>query len=171
MKRGLKAVSGLCEKIVAGEKYFCTALLVVMIVLNFTQVILRYFAGRAFSWSEEIILLMFLWFGFVCTSINVYHDDHIAISFLYDRLPKAARFALDILRHLLIAFFWGLAMVYGSQLASLTSKKTMVASGLSQLWQSLPIAIFGGLMCLFSLVNLLYTVVGRLTDKSEKEAA
>ena len=91
--------------VVAVEQYVCCALLVVMLSICFVAVVMRYAFNSPIVWSEEVILTCLIWFGFMCISIGIYRDDHIAIEGVFNKLPPLARKALTVFRHVLLMVF------------------------------------------------------------------
>ena len=89
------------------ERYICCALLVAILVVCFGSVVMRYVFNKPWAWSEEVIIVLLLWFGFLCMSMEIYNDASISITGFYKRLPKPVRHVCDILRHVLLTvFFW-----------------------------------------------------------------
>lgn len=52
-KDKLKPVRELVQKFINMEKLLCSLMLVIMVVITFTQVIMRFIFNAPFSWSEE----------------------------------------------------------------------------------------------------------------------
>ena len=59
MKDKLKPVRELVQKFINMEKLLCSLMLVIMVVITFTQVVMRFIFNAPFSWSEEITLTFF----------------------------------------------------------------------------------------------------------------
>jgi len=156
------------NKLISIQKKVCVTLLILMLFINFAQVLLRYVFNKPFSWSEEIILTMLVWFGFICMSIDIGNDSHVAITGVYDKLSKPLKKVADLIRHGLLTIFFALMIKYGHQLLNISMRKKMPATGLSQGWQSAPLLIGGIIMFFFSLVNLL-SVFFKEKDISEKK--
>ncbi len=81
--------------VVAVEQYVCCALLVVMLAICFVAVVMRYAFNSPIVWSEEVILTCLIWFGFMCISIGIYRDDHIAIEGVFNKLPAFGQEGID----------------------------------------------------------------------------
>lgn len=154
------------DKLTTIEKYVCCVLLVLMLIVCFASVIMRYVFNSPFSWSEEVILVFLVWFGFLCMSVDVLTDSHIAITGVYAHFPPAVQKVCDVLRHLLLIVFFFLMAKDGWQIFLINCKKRLPASQWSQGLQFFPMVLGGTLMCLFSLVNLIGVFV---KEKSEKE--
>ena len=65
--------------------------LAVMTVLNFANVISRYFLHSSISWTEEIILIIFLWVSILGISCGYKRNIHLGMSFVTDRLPEKGK--------------------------------------------------------------------------------
>ena len=70
------------DHVIQLERYICCALLVAIMVICFGAVIMRYVVSKPWSWSEEVIIVMLVWFGFMVMSVETYNDSNIAITVL-----------------------------------------------------------------------------------------
>ena len=93
---------------------------------------MRYVFVNPIIWSEEVILVLLVIFGYICISIDVYRDAHVALTVIYNRVPKKVQIALDFLRHTLIGVFFALMVQSGWKVYQIKARKIMAASGLSQ---------------------------------------
>lgn len=152
------------------EQWICCVLLVIMLVVCFGAVVMRYVFSKPLVWSEEIILTMLIWFGFLCISIGAYGDTHIAIEGAYNLFPSAMRKGCDILRYFLLTVFGCLMVYFGWQVFKINLMKRLPASHLSQGVQYFPIVFGGALTALYSIVNLVEYLTGK-QKKNEEETA
>ncbi len=90
-------VSGL----VAGT---CLALIV---ITTMTQVICRYVFGAPLRWPEEFSRMMFIWMTYGGCLLLPHLRQHIAIEFVYDRLPRPLKLLLDLTIDTLGVVFFG----------------------------------------------------------------
>ena len=157
----MEKIRKLLEKVVRIEKRFCVISLVIMLAINFAQVILRYVFNSPFAWSEEVILILLVWFGFICMSIDIEMDDHMALFGLYNMFSDFGKKVLDILRHVFLSVFFFFMTIYGYQLFRLALRKKLPASHLSQGLQFAPILVGGFIMCVFSLANLFDSILNK----------
>lgn len=70
------------------EALSVTVLLSLMILLSFTQVLLRNFFNEAILWADIFIRQLVLWVGFLGASLAVRENKHISIDFLPNILPE-----------------------------------------------------------------------------------
>ena len=151
--------------IVTAEQYACCALLVIMLAICFVAVVMRYAFSRPLVWSEEVILTCLIWFGFMCISIGIFRDDHIAIEGAFHKFPPSVRFACTIFRHVVLTVFCAFMTYYGWKIFKINLLKRLPATHWSQGLQYFPMVFGGALMTVYSAVNLIET----LSSKNKKE--
>ena len=93
----LKTIDRILEKI---EGYFLVVLLTIMILLSFSQVILRNFFHHGILWADIFLRQLVLWVGFLGASLAVCKDKHIGIDFLPNVLPVRWKPKLRVITHL-----------------------------------------------------------------------
>lgn len=151
--------------IVTAEQYACCALLVIMLAICFVAVVMRYAFSRPLVWSEEVILTCLIWFGFMCISIGIFRDDHIAIEGAFHKFPPSVQFACTIFRHVVLTVFCAFMTYYGWKIFKINLLKRLPATHWSQGLQYFPMVFGGALMTVYSAVNLIET----LSSKNKKE--
>ena len=151
--------------IVTAEQYACCALLVIMLAICFVAVVMRYVFSRPLVWSEEVILTCLIWFGFMCISIGIFRDDHIAIEGAFHKFPPSVQCACTIFRHVVLTVFCAFMTYYGWKIFKINLLKRLPATHWSQGLQYFPMVFGGALMTVYSAVNLIET----LSSKNKKE--
>ena len=68
------------DKIFNVVLYFCMALVILMVVIVFTNVLLRYGFRSGIKWGEEIPLVIVIWFTFIAMALGVKENLHISIT-------------------------------------------------------------------------------------------
>ena len=150
----LKKADNVLQKVVIAEKVLGAFLLFVMLVVCFMAVVMRYVFNNPIQWSDEIILILLVGFGYLCIAIDVYRDEHVAITFFYDKMPWGVQRALDVFRHVFIGIFFGLATYYGVLIYQIKAPKVLVVTGASQGLVYLAQFIICGIIVIFSLMNV-----------------
>ncbi len=143
------------DHVIQLERYICCALLVAIMVICFGAVVMRYVVSKPWSWSEEVIIVMLVWFGFMVMSVETYNDSNIAITGFYSKFPKPLQKACDVLRHVLLTAFFYLMMTDSWKIFVLNSRKRLPASHWNQGFQYFPMVLGGALMFAFSIINLI----------------
>ena len=96
----MKLLRRLDRAIAAAETAILVLLLGSMVLLDFTQVVLRNFFSSGFTWADTFLRHMVLWVAFLGASLAVQERRHINIDvltrFMPDRGKKLSRLATDL---------------------------------------------------------------------------
>jgi TRAP-type transport system small permease protein len=85
----------------------------IMVVLVFSNVMLRYVFNSGIAWAEEIARLMFVWLVFLGAILALRQHAHLGIELVQAMLPRWARRISAVLSHALILYgLW--LFLYGS---------------------------------------------------------
>lgn len=166
----MSKVRGYLRYLVKLEQYVCCVLLVLMLIVCFTAVVLRYVFNKPLVWSEEVILTLLIWFGFLCISIGTFGDSHIAIEGAYNLLPSVMKKGCDLLRHVLLTVFGFLMVYFGWKVFKINLLKRLPATHWSQGIQYFPIVFGGFLTMVYSAVNLIECIIGKTADKEAEKS-
>ena len=134
---------------------FSIILLIAMIVLTFTQVVLRYIFNAPLSWAAEVSIIFLIWFGYLGIAIAKQEDTHIAISFLYDKFSKKIQIILNVIRELFSMVFAVLMIKHGIILYLATLAQRLPATGISKSIMYAALIVAGLLILFYSLVELI----------------
>lgn len=157
--KAMSKIRGIIDKFVQGQRYLCALLLFIMTMITFVQVVMRFIFKAPFSWSEEMTLMLLVWFGYICMSIDIYTDSHAALYFLYNRMAAPIKKGADLLRHGILTWFFVQMVIYGITLTKLNIPKLQPATRISQGWLYAPLVVGGALMALFAFVNFVSAVL------------
>lgn len=161
------------QKILYLEKCLGALSLFIMLCICFFAVIMRYVFNNPWTWSEEVILILLVVFGFLCISIDIYNDEHVALTFFYNKLPAKAQKVLDVFRHAVIGWFFLLMTKYGLQIYRIKWKKPLPATGWSQGIVYIAQIVISVIIVFFCLMNILKTVIlpqGELKPEKKEDA-
>ncbi len=146
-------------------EHIAMAMLVAMVVIICYQVGLRFLFNHSPSWSEEIAIVLMIWFGMLSIPIGVKLNLHIGIEYLFNQFPLRVQKVVESFICILIGLFGGWMLVYGIELVEFMSMSTLPATKLSSAVEYVVIPISGG-MLIFTALEQLFT--GR--DVSDTEA-
>lgn len=72
-------------------------LLVALYLILLVQVFFRYVMSSPLIWTEEVARFVFVWLVFIGAAVVTTRNEHIAVTFLSDRLPQPlARFTIRL---------------------------------------------------------------------------
>lgn len=109
-------------------EWFAMICMVILTVIVFIDVILRYIFKQGFAWTQEIATLMLVWFSLIGMAIGVLEKIHISIEMFTSKLPGKAIGVLESIDHILMAIFGGLMVYYGIIIMNMTKLSTMPAT-------------------------------------------
>lgn len=120
----------ICRVLFKALEWFAIICMVILTIIVFTDVILRYIFKQGFPWTQEVATLMLVWFSLIGMAIGVLEKIHISIEMFTARLPARAISVLETVNHILIAVFGGAMVYYGAVIMNMTKLSTMPATKL-----------------------------------------
>lgn len=110
-------------------------LLVAMVLTIFANVVLRYGFSSGLQWSEELGLLMAVWFSFIAMVLGVKQHLHIHINLLTEeQMPAKVNLVFDKINDLVIIFTGFIFLRWGIPLVGFTMRSILPASHLPAGW-------------------------------------
>ena len=140
-----------CRALFKALEWFAIICMVVLTIIVFMDVILRYIFKQGFSWTQEVATLMLVWFSLIGMAIGVLERIHISIEMFTAKLPEKAIQVLECIDHILIAVFGGAMVYYGLLIMNMTKLYTLPATKMpsSVLYVILPLS---GLLVLINAI-------------------
>ncbi|WP_132244498.1 TRAP transporter small permease [Marinisporobacter balticus] len=90
--------------------------LIILVLITFFGVIMRYFFNDPFVWLQEVQLWCFTWVVFFGGGAAFRSGSHVAIDVLVDRMPPTARKIVEIFGYLVSMFVLAYLLVHGTNL-------------------------------------------------------
>lgn len=149
------------------EKWFLIVSLIVMVLVTFMQIVLRWF-NAATVWAEEFSRYVMLYQVWVGASYAVHEDAHIHITALIGKLSGGRRRGMDLVVLTLWLLFALWLTVEGCVLVGKIAAMGQVSSAM-RIPMTIPYAsvpIGGALMT----IRLVQKIVERLRNTQEEEA-
>ena len=149
------------------EKWFLIVSLIVMVLVTFIQIVLRWF-NAATVWAEEFSRYVMLYQVWVGASYAVHADAHIRITALIGKLSGGRRRGMDLVVLTLWLLFALWLTVEGCVLVGKIAAMGQVSSAM-RIPMTIPYAsvpIGGALMT----IRLVQKIVERLRNTQEEEA-
>ncbi len=112
------------------EISICVALMSMMTLLIFVQVIMRYVFSSSLSWSEELARYLFIWLIYLGISYGCKIRKHIKIDAALGLFPMKTRKYVVILGDIIFFAFAIYIMVTGYELVLMQIKLTKVSPAL-----------------------------------------
>jgi TRAP-type C4-dicarboxylate transport system permease small subunit len=146
-----KAVAIALDKTIETFAVSAVALMTIIVTM---QVVTRKVFNFVFFWSEEITLLLLIWFSFLGIAIGFRERLHLAMDALANRLPAAVNRVLDKLIDTCTLAFGLYLVVYGWQFTALMHANRMSATEWPSSVMYVIMPITGMLICIYSVIHL-----------------
>ena len=143
------------------EEWISVALLVVVLIAVFTQVIARYVFQAPLFWGDELARYCYVWLAFCAGTFITGRRSHVTIGIFDKQLSEKALRVIECFAMLVVAFTC-IALVYYSYpwlLKTIRPKSSALRMPMVFLYGSVWLAF--GVMAVHSLVNFYYVAIGR----------
>lgn len=94
-------------------EFICCALLALMTILVTWQVISRYLLNSPSTITEELVLFSFVWMGLLGGAYLFGRNEHMAMTFLFDKLNENNQTKVKLLFEVIIMAFALFILVFG----------------------------------------------------------
>lgn len=134
---------------------FAKILLLAMVVLIFSNVFMRYVLNSGIPWSEEVSIVIVVWFTFISLALGVKHRLHISLCLLPERISPRTDFLLAKITDLATLFLGYVMVRYGWILVQFTSRSILPATEFPASVMYFPLVLSGILVTYEGFMNLL----------------
>lgn len=158
---------------------YAIAIGVVLTLLVFAQVVMRYVFSSGIAWVNELSQYLAIWMLLPLAAVLIREDDHIKISVLVDRFSAASIHRIAV-AELVVIFLFGLGFTYAGTIYAFESgfRSVSPSLGVDMFWIYVILPISGVLFCFFTLVRTVEVVfadqiqtdLGRATEITEDNA-
>ncbi len=139
-------------------------MLLVMVVLVFGNVLLRYAFNSGITVSEEVSRWLFVWVTFMGSVVALHHHAHLGTDVLVGRLGRGGKKACLVTGHLLMLWITWLLLKGSWEQAVINLRVTAPASGLSVAIVYAAGVFFAVSTAPLLLIDLVRALRGQLTD-------
>lgn len=131
------------------------ACLVTVIILNASEIILRYTMGRSMIWIQEVSVLLMVWLIFTGTTKTVYNKKDIAIRIFVEKIPEKYRIIIDTFAKISVLIFLIYYSFFGYKLiVTQWDTRTLVAE-IRQIYYTIPVIVMA-VSCSLIYINEIY---------------
>ncbi|SHJ99027.1 TRAP transporter small permease [Paramaledivibacter caminithermalis] len=109
-------------------EYIAMTFIVLMTLIITLQVVTRYCFSMTPRWSEEVALILMVWFGFMGIAIGVKKGIHISIEYFVSLCPPSIQKVLMKINDIIVGIFGLMLVVYGIRLVKVTGTSTLPAT-------------------------------------------
>ena len=133
----------------------CVILFAVMVIVGTYQIVTRFIFNSPSTVSEELLTYTFAWMAMFSSAYVFGKRDHMSMTFVVDKLPKAQRRILEIVIELLVIAFAVIVLIYGGFTImglTMTQKTASLGVMMGVIYAVVPIC--GILIAIYGVLNL-----------------
>ena len=149
----------------------CVILFAVMVIVGTYQIVTRFVFNNPSTVSEELLTYSFAWMAMFATAYVFGKRDHMRMTFVVDKLPKAQRKVLEIVIEILVVAFAVIVLIYGGfTIMGLTMTQKTASLGvvmMGQIYAVVPIS--GILIAVYGVLNVIDLCMGYERSENEEE--
>ena len=160
MTRLLVKLAPIMRAIALACLWFSAFGLFVMTVITGWQVFARYVLNDSPHWSEQLSLLLMIYYILFAAAAGVRDRGHLGLTFIQDLVPTGLKRVMIVVVNLVICAFGCTMVYYGAAMAKSTWSHVIPTLGLSTGVSYLPFPLAGFLIVLFSLEHVINTLAG-----------
>lgn len=166
----MKRMIGLLEKAVYA---LCALLIALLLGMVLTQTLCRNLFRFAFVQVEELCILMLAWLTFLAAAYSLRRMGHVAVDFFFNKMPRKARYWLNIATILLLMALMAFLAWHGFGLSMRQMRTPLAITRIPRGYMFLAAPVSSVLMLLFladSLVDCLgqNAITGVVIDTGEQ---
>lgn len=147
-------------------EYLVSALLVLMVVVVFLQVIFRFVLHASLPWSEELSRYILVWLSFLGAAIGVRKGAHIGVEVVVSLFPKTLKVAATLFVHAVSMVFFSLLIFYGWRILGVVGRQLSPAMEWSMAIPYSAICVGGALMFAYALEHAVDVATGNERTRS-----
>lgn len=147
----LNWIHDLVNKIIVG---LAMVLLVLLVAITAQQVFMRFVLNKPAVWSEELAIVLLIWFGYLGIIVGYKENRHMSISFFVEKLPTRAQQIVAILGQVLIAGFCLLMIQQGVIVTRLNAINIIPSLGIPASYMSVVLVIAGVMIAIESVIRI-----------------
>ena len=141
------------------ESILITILLTLMILMAFSQIVLRNFFATGIDWSDALVRYLVVWVAFIGAAVATREGKHLSIDLLSRWLSGNARIAVQALSCMFSAVICGLLTVAAARFIRIEAQMGSTAFLNLPAWvPELIMPVTLGLMTLRFLMEMLYKI-------------
>ena len=136
------------ETLAKGEAAVLIAIVAVMTVVVFLQVLYRYVFAQSLQWSEELARYLFVWLSIFGAALALQKKGHFGLDLFYKTLSTRSQRFIKFPVYLLMGTVVFVILFHGIILVQKTALQESPAMGISMAWAYSSLPVGGALMAI-----------------------
>ena len=144
----LRIISRFDDNLAKGEAAVLIAIVGVMTVVVFLQVLYRYVFAQPLQWSEELARYLFVWLSIMGATLALQKKGHFGLDLFYKMLSNRFQRIVKFPVYLLMGMVIFVILFQGIILVQKTALQESPAMGISMGWAYASLPVGGALMAI-----------------------
>jgi len=155
MNTFLRTVTKFDNLLAKTEAAVIIAMVVVMTVVVFLQVVYRYVLAQPLHWSEELARYLFVWLSILGATLGLQKRGHFGLDVFFQMFPRKMKQSMGFFIYFLMGIVIFVILVQGITLVEKTASQESPAMGISMSWAYACLPVGGALMAIHLVVIFL----------------
>lgn len=148
------------------QEWFLIFTVIIMVGMIVWQVLARYVLYIPVPYAEEFARLAIVWCIFIGGALACRLEEHAMVEILIKNLPRAVKFIDQVLLYLLMLVLTYVMIRFGWKYYHIASDDYTTSLHYCRNIFYLPCVISGIMMMIYTVINLLFTVINFTTGKN-----
>lgn len=136
-------------------EWVCIFIFAFIVVVGTYQIVTRYVFNAPSTTSEELLTYSFTWLALLSASLVFGKRDHMAMSFLYDKLTDDKKLVFSIINEIFVFLFAVIVLIYGGiSITKLTATQVTASLGIPMSYVYIVVPLSGFITAFYSIINI-----------------
>jgi TRAP-type C4-dicarboxylate transport system permease small subunit len=145
--------------------FICSALLVLLTLSVFLEVVIRYVLNAPLSWTEEIARFALVWFAMLASAVAARRGVHFAFRWGMKPFPESVRWPVRQVVNVLVIVFLTFLLVQGIGTLGVVSDQTAMATEINMRIPYAAIPVGMGLVMLIYVIEVVDAILSHWTGR------
>lgn len=133
----------------------CIFIFAFIVVVGSYQIITRYVFNSPSTKSEELLTYSFTWLAMLSAALVFGKRDHMAMTFIYDKMSQSRKKILSIINEVLVLVFAVIVLIYGGiYITRLTATQLTASLGVPMSYIYVVVPLSGFITSLYAVLNI-----------------
>jgi len=129
------------------ETYIAALIMIFIVLINFADIICRYFLFGSLGWPQELSLYLIIWFTYFSLSVLIKKKELIRIDFFYNKFSKNIKKIITVGYNVTLLIVFIFILKYCFELKKIQEARNLITLNISR-----AIGLYGFIIALFSIL-------------------
>jgi len=129
------------------ETYIAALVMIFIVLINFADIICRYFLFGSLGWPQELSLYLIIWFTYFSLSVLIKKKELIRIDFFYNKFSKNIKKIITVGYNVTLLIVFIFILKYCFELKKIQEARNLITLNISR-----AIGLYGFIIALFSIL-------------------